>query len=142
MAKLVNLHIYTPYRLFFSGPVEAVVADIADGQIGILADHTPIMAPLKTSILKILDPDGTWKAAAVAEGILEVTTEGIVILSAAAEWPEEINRERALEAKRQAEDHLQEEDLFVFDTLHTRARLERAKNRLALLELTQHSKSL
>jgi len=131
MAKLVNLQVHTPYRLFFSGAVEAVVADLADGQIGVRADHTPFIAPLKTSILRILDSEGTWKEAAVTEGVMEVNEEGIIVLSGAAEWPEEIDRDRALKAKEQAEGELTDTQ-FVFDTLRTKARLARANNRLAV----------
>jgi len=59
-----------------------VVADLADGQIGVRADHTPFIAPLKTSVLRILDSEGTWKEAAVTEGVMEVNEEGIIVLPA------------------------------------------------------------
>ncbi|MFA6507880.1 MAG: ATP synthase F1 subunit epsilon [Treponemataceae bacterium] len=129
MARLFSLQVHTPYRLFFSGQVEAFVADIADGQIGVRAGRSPFTAPLKTCILRILDADGVWKIAAVTEGVIEVTFDGAVVLSGAAEWPQEIDRLRAEDALKRAEERLGA-SMLKFEASRARSSLLRAQNRL------------
>jgi len=133
MSALFRLEVHTPYRLFFSGMVNALVADVADGQIGILAGHNPVIAPLKTGVLKILREDGVWVEAAVSLGMLVVSADKTTILSGAAEWPQEIDRERALAARTRAEERLGGE-AFQFEKEVARAGLARAANRLAVKE--------
>jgi F-type H+-transporting ATPase subunit epsilon len=136
MAALFNLEIHTPYRLFFSGQVEALVADIADGQIGVQAGRSPFIAPLRTGSIRILGKDQVWKEAAVSEGVLEVSPELVTVVSGAAEWPEEIDRTRAMEAKRRAQERLNE-DMLAFEAARARASLARADNRLIVKDRTQ-----
>ena len=132
MARLFKLEVHTPHRLFFSGQVEAFVATLADGEIGVYAGRAPFTAPMKTCVLGIKGKDGTWKAAAVTAGIVEVTREGATVLADSAEWPEEIDRGRAEEAKKNAEERLGE-PLLRFEAVSVRASLARAENRLSVL---------
>lgn len=134
MARLFSLQVHTPYRLFFSDQVEAFVADIADGQIGVRAGRAPFTAPLKTCILRILDKEGAWRVAAVTEGVVEVTSEGSVILAGAAEWPGEIDRARAEEALKRAEERLGN-SMLSFESSRARSSLARAQNRLKAIDL-------
>ena len=129
MAVLFPLEIYTPYRLFYSGPVEAIVLTLADGDAAVYANHSRFTAPVIPCLLKIKDKDGNWKTAFVSEGILEVTSHKTVLLSDTAEWPAEIDYERAKAAKERAEEALLEEE-FKFDTKNTAASLRRANMRI------------
>ncbi len=133
MARLFKLEVHTPHRLFFSGRVEAFTARLADGEIGVYAGRSPFTAPLQTSALRIKGEDGVWKEAAVTTGIVEMTAEGAVVLASAAEWPEEIDRERAEEAKKRAEERLAE-TMLKFEAVRARSSYDRAVNRLAVLE--------
>ena len=129
MAELVPLELHTPYRRFYKGKVEMIILTLPDGEIGILAHHAAITAPVKPCLLKIKDKDGQWRTAFSYEGILEVAGGKTVLMADAAEWPGEIDRERALEAKKQAEEALATAS-FKFEAETARLKLERADMRL------------
>jgi F-type H+-transporting ATPase subunit epsilon len=129
MPALFTFEVHTPYRPFFSDSVEAVTTTLNDGEIGIYADHSPFTAPVCTGILKIKDKTGQWKEAFTTEGILEVAGEKTVLLVEAAEWPDEIDYNRALAAKRRAEEILKTR-ILKFETINARAKLKRAETRL------------
>lgn len=133
MARLFKLEIHTPHRLFFSGDVECFIATLADGEIGVYAGRSPFTAPLMTCGLRIKGEDGVWKEAAVTTGIVEVTRAGAIVLASSAEWPEEIDRERAEEAIKRAEERLDETHLK-FETVRAQSSYERATNRLSVLD--------
>lgn len=125
-----KLEIYTPYRLFFSADVQAAVLRLADGEAGIYAGHSLFTAPVRSCVLRLREKDGAWKAAFVANGIIEVKRHKTVLLADAAEWPEEIDRERAEAARKEAESAL-EGSSFKFEHLAAKEQLLRAKMRLA-----------
>ncbi|MDR1249182.1 MAG: ATP synthase F1 subunit epsilon [Treponema sp.] len=129
MAELFAFEAHTPCRLFFKDRVQAVTLTLQDGEIGILARHEDITARVKSCLLKIKGGDGRWQTAFASEGILEVAGGKTVFMADSAEWPEEIDRDRALEAKRQAEAVLQTPS-FRFEAENARLRLERAEMRL------------
>ncbi|MDR2052826.1 MAG: ATP synthase F1 subunit epsilon [Treponema sp.] len=135
-AELFNLEIHTPYRLFFIDKVEAITLTLEDGEIGIYANHSFMIAPIKTGILRIKDKDGLWKNAFVTEGILEVSGHRTVLLVDAAEWPDEIDRDRALTAKKRAEEELKE-GVIRFEAENARLNLKRAETRLKVYDLRE-----
>jgi F-type H+-transporting ATPase subunit epsilon len=134
VADLYTFEVHTPYRLFYKGKVEAVSVTLLDGEIGIYAHHTAVTAPVKPCLVKIKDKDGQWKTGFVSEGILEVAGGKTVLMVDSAEWPDEIDHERALEAKRQAEITLKNAS-FKFETETAKQKLERAEMRLKAWEL-------
>ncbi|MDR0496425.1 MAG: ATP synthase F1 subunit epsilon [Treponema sp.] len=107
MTTLFSFEVYTPNRIFCSESVEAIVLSLIDGDVGIYANHAFLTAPVVPCLLNIKDKDGKWKTAFTAEGILEVTHHKTVLVSDAAEWPSEIDYERALKAKERAEESIQ-----------------------------------
>lgn len=104
-----------------------VVAPGIEGELGIMAGHIPLVTRLKIGVLKILTPEEEITVA-VSEGYMEVTGERVLILAEAAELPEEIDVERALEAKRRAEERLATADKV--DFARAQASLQRAVTRL------------
>jgi F-type H+-transporting ATPase subunit epsilon len=134
MAELFTLEVHTPYRLFFKGKIEALTVMLEDGEIGILAHHEAVTAQVKPCLLKIKDRDGRWQTAFASEGILEVAGGKTVLLADSAEWPDEIDHDRAMEAKRRAEEVLQNPG-FRFEAESARQKLERAEMRLKAWEL-------
>jgi F-type H+-transporting ATPase subunit epsilon len=134
VADLYTFEVHTPYRLFYKGKVEAVSVTLLDGEIGIRAHHVAITAPVKPCLVKIKDRDGQWKTGFVSEGILEVAGGKTVLMVDSAEWPDEIDHERALEAKQHAEEILRNAS-FKFEAETAKQKLERAKMRLKAWEL-------
>ncbi|GHV82313.1 ATP synthase epsilon chain [Spirochaetia bacterium] len=133
MPALFNLEVHTPYRLFFSDKVEAIVLTLTDGEVGIYANHSFFTAPLKTGVLRIKDQEGEWKSAFTTDGILEVSGHRTVLMVDAAEWPEEIDYDRALAAKERAQAQL-DEGTFKFETEKVRADLKRAETRIRVAQ--------
>jgi F-type H+-transporting ATPase subunit epsilon len=136
MAALFNFEVHTPYRLFFSGSVQAITLTLVDGEVGVYAHHSPFTAPAVSCILRIKDDQGLWKNAFITGGILEVKEHKNVLMVDAAEWPEEIDRDRAEAAKRQAREAL-ETAMLKFEIDNARARLRRAELRLKAWELRE-----
>jgi len=126
MVNLFNFEVHSLRRLFYSGKVQAVTVSLEDGEIGILAHHSPFSAHTVTGSLRIKDENGSWRIAFVCSGILEVKDHKTVLMVETAEWPEEINLEQILENKKQTEEMLKDTRLR-FET-------ERAKKRLHHLE--------
>ena len=137
MAILFPFEVYTPYHVFYSGSVEAIVLTLIDGEAAIYANHAFLTAPIIPCLLKIKDKDGTWKTAFIAEGMLEVTQHKTVLLSDAAEWSGEIDYERAKTAKEKAEQTL-ESGMFKFETDSALASLKRANMRIKVHEAYRH----
>lgn len=133
MAVTFIFEVHTPFRLFFSGPVEAITLTLIDGEVGVYANHTAFTAPVVPCILKIKDKDGNWKIAFISGGILEVKNHKTVLVSDTAEWPEEIDLQRAMNAKQQAEAKLAE-GTFRFETETVAASLKRANIRIRVKE--------
>jgi F-type H+-transporting ATPase subunit epsilon len=133
---LFKFEVHTPYRRFFSDEVEAVTLTLPDGEITVYANHSFFTAPVLAGILKIKDKAGAWKSAFIAEGLLEVKSHNTILMADAAEWPEEIDRARALEARQKAEETISL-GMFKFETVAAEAALRRARFRLKAAELAQ-----
>ena len=129
MAVLFSFEVHTPYRLFFSGPVEAVVLTLIDGEVGVYANHVAFTAPVVPCLLKFRNKDGDWKTAFISEGILEVNSHKTILVSDAAEWPWEIDYERAVRAKEEAEEIIAA-GMLKFETETAAASLRRANLRI------------
>jgi F-type H+-transporting ATPase subunit epsilon len=132
MPMSYTLEIYTPYRLFFSDSVEAIVLTIADGEICVYANHDRFTAPVKCCISKIKDLKGVWKTAFINDGIIEVKRHKTILLVESANWPEEIDRDRVMHSKNEAEKVLNS-DPFYFERITAQQRIRRAEVRLKAL---------
>ncbi|MDR1972521.1 MAG: ATP synthase F1 subunit epsilon [Treponema sp.] len=140
MAVLFPFEVHTPYRRFFSDQIEALVITLIDGEIGVYANHSAFTAPVETGIMKIKDKDGTWRSAFTTDGILEVKEHKTVLMVDAAEWPDEIDGDRAEAAKQRAEEILNAGALK-FETDRAASSLKRATFRLKVRDLRRNADS-
>ena len=122
--------ILTPYRRFFSGKVESATFVTHDGQIEILANHESLVAPVGVGQLRLV-VDGKVKRAAITEGFARVKGGQIDIFVDAAEWPEEIDLERAERALGRAAKRLATETL-AWRVEASKRSAARAHNRIAV----------
>jgi F-type H+-transporting ATPase subunit epsilon len=134
MPVLFDFEVHTPYRLFFNGKVESIILTITDGEIGVYAHHAAFSSPVLSCILHIKDKDGISRPAFITDGILEVKDHKTVLMVDIAEWPEEIDTERARADKQEAEAEI-DPDSFKFELERAKARLRRAEFRLKTSEL-------
>jgi F-type H+-transporting ATPase subunit epsilon len=133
MSVLFNFEVHTPYRPFFTGMVESIVLVLVDGEVGIYANHSSFTAPVVSCILRIKDDKGVSRSAFITDGILEVKDHKTVLMVDAAEWPEEIDLERARAAKQAAEETVKAAS-FKFELGRAKAHLRRAEFRLRACE--------
>ena len=86
-----SLVLLSPDREWFAGPVVSVVAPGADGELGVLAHHIPMVAGLKAGVATVRLADGKILYFAVDGGVLGVQKNGVRLLTgrvAAADTPE------------------------------------------------------
>ncbi|WP_130805738.1 F0F1 ATP synthase subunit epsilon [Senegalia massiliensis] len=128
MSATFDLEIVTPDRKFFEDEVEMVVVRGLEGDVGILKNHTPYVTPLAIGRVKIKQ-NGKYREATVAEGYLDVTKTKTTIVTDAAEWPEEIDLNRAELAKKRAEERLKRKENDM-DAQRAEIALKKAINRI------------
>jgi len=94
-------------RSLFEGDVEFIIATGADGELGVLARHAPLMTVLKPGALRIQETfGGPEELLFVGGGFLEVLPDRVTVLADVAEHAEEISVERAEEARKRAQERL------------------------------------
>jgi F-type H+-transporting ATPase subunit epsilon len=101
----IHLEIVTPARLLVSADVDEIVVPGADGYLGILPGHTPLLASLQAGELWYRQGNDKHYLA-VLFGYVEVRPDGVTILANGAEAAEEIDVTRAEAAKKRAEEAL------------------------------------
>lgn len=126
--KTVKVNIVTPDGPVYDADIEMVSVRAESGDLGILPGHIPTVAPLKIGAVR-LKKDGQTELAAVSGGFLEVRPDQVTILAQAAETAESIDKERALAAKKRAEDRLNKRSDDT-DIRRAELALQRAVNRL------------
>ncbi|MBI2832229.1 MAG: F0F1 ATP synthase subunit epsilon [Chloroflexi bacterium] len=131
MATL-KLDVVTAEGTVFSDEVELIVAPGAEGQLGILPHHTPLMTMLQPGELRF-KKGGEDTYLAVSGGFLEVRPDRVIVLADTAERAEEIDRERAEEAKKRAEERMAH-PLPGIDMARAEAALHRSIARLKVAE--------
>ncbi|MEE6635926.1 F0F1 ATP synthase subunit epsilon [Limosilactobacillus pontis] len=84
-----------------------VIMNTAGGQMGIMANHVPLIAALEISTVRIKHSEGTAEVAAVNGGIIQFDGHQALIVADSAEMPEEIDIQRAEEAKKRSESEIE-----------------------------------
>ena len=108
--KKFQLEVISPERVFYTGDVEMVELTTIEGEIGVYADHIPLTTILAPGVMTITESADVLKEAAVLEGFMEITQDKVTILAQSCEWPDEIDLNRANEAKARAERRIKSND--------------------------------
>jgi F-type H+-transporting ATPase subunit epsilon len=122
--------ILTPYRRFYSGKAESVTFVTYDGQIEIMAGHDSLVAPVRIGQLRLVS-GGHVRKAAVSDGFARIADGKVDLFVDAAEWPEEIDRERAEAALGRATKRIATEAM-AWRVAASRRAVARAQNRIAV----------
>ncbi len=101
----IKCEIVSQDRQVFNGEAEMVVIPGAAGQMGILPHHAPVLTSLNYGIITVKTKSGE-EHFTVAGGIAEVQPDQVTILADAAENVEEIDVDRALQARQRAEESI------------------------------------
>lgn len=135
MAKL-QFEVITGERVVYQdSDVDMVVAPGAEGQLGILPRHAPLVTLLQPGELRV-KKGGAETSMVVTGGFMEVTGDRVLVLADAAEHSEEIDLARAEEARRRAQERLADRRTET-DVAATEAALRRSLIRLRVARRRQ-----
>jgi F-type H+-transporting ATPase subunit epsilon len=137
LPEQIRLDIVTPDKLVARDSVSAVTLPGKNGFLGILPGHAPLLTELLPGELNYLR-DGVKHYVAVNWGFAEVLPARVIVLVQTAERAEEIDEERAEQAKLRAEERLKRFTDPQVDMERAREALRRA---LARLETVRHAES-
>ena len=126
--KTFRLLVNTPDRVFYNDALTMVELSTPAGEMGGYAEHIPLTSVLVPCVMNI-HVDGDVKKAAVHGGIVEILQDKVTVLAEIAEWPEEIDVNRANEARTRAERRLSSNDPQI-DVVRAEAALKRSLARL------------
>lgn len=101
----LNLEIVTAERVVYKDDVDFVSAPGADGSLGILPRHAPLISVLKAGELHYRK-GGDETSLAIGGGFIEVLNNKVTVLADSAERSEEIDLGRAEESRKRAEQTL------------------------------------
>lgn len=105
--NLFDLKIICPDRVFYEGKASMLEFNTSEGEVGIYKNHVPMTMIIAPGVMTITEENSS-KEAAVHAGFVEVLQDSITVLAEVAEWPDEIDINRAEEAKVRAERRLSE----------------------------------
>ena len=81
MADMVEFELVSPSRLLKSEPVEMVIVPGAEGDIGVLPNHSPLICTVRPGVIKMYEGGKVSEEIFVAGGFCEVSTERCTVLS-------------------------------------------------------------
>ena len=133
MADELKLEIVTPEKMVFSGQIEEVTIPGTEGEFGVLRGHEAFLSSVDIGELNYVK-DGKKIYYAVNTGYAEVTADKVTILIETAERSDDIDKERAMRAKDNAESRLGQLTKEDADFEIMRAALARAIARISVAE--------
>ena len=80
----LNVRVITPDKVVWDAATEELILPSSTGQIGILADHAPLLTALDIGVMK-LKSNGGWTSIVLMEGFAEVEENKVTILCNGAE---------------------------------------------------------
>jgi len=136
-ANTLHAEVLTPEGSVFEGDVERLSTRTAVGEIGILANHVPVLARLMPTTLRLVKSGGDTEVFAQAEGWLQVFANEALVLVGECVPPDQLDKGTLEERVKDAEQRLEEaeEGTAAYD------QAERDKARAeAFIEVTEHSR--
>lgn len=124
-----NVKILATDKAFYEGKCLSLVIPSTNGQYGILANHYNMFGAITPGFLKIKYDEEHEEVVAVSSGMFKIEKNETLILVDSIERPDEIDINRAKEAKIKAEEQLLHK-MSRQEFYTTQARLARAINRL------------
>ncbi|MBN8926797.1 MAG: ATP synthase F1 subunit epsilon [Rhodospirillales bacterium 69-11] len=129
-----NLEIVSPEKLLLSRPVDMVVIPAAEGDMGVLEGHTPMIVALRGGTIALYEGDRITDQLYVAGGFAEVTPERCTVLANEAIPLAELSRTEA--ERRLAEAEAAYEAADKREGVLEDAALDRVQSARAMVEAT------
>ena len=84
--KTFKFVISTPDGNFYDGDIVKVSLRGTEGDLAVMANHTPFVTSVKPCRAHIELEDGTLKYFSLERGLLSVSLESVTLMSGSAEW--------------------------------------------------------
>ena len=134
MAMTVHVDIVSAEEEIFSGLAEFVALPGESGELGILPGHMPLMTRIKPGAVRVKVPNQSEEELVfVAGGLLEVQPGLVTVLADTAIRGKDLDEAKALEAKKRAEEALQNQNAEI-DYAQASAELAEAIAQLAAIK--------
>src|SRR5690606_41493986 len=107
MAMTVHCDIVSAEEYLFAGLVEMVVVSGSQGDLGVNYGHAPLLTDLKPGPVRIIKQNGEEEIYYLSGGYIEVQPHAVSILADTALRADDLDEASALEAKKLAEQQMQ-----------------------------------
>ena len=131
MAKELFLEVVTPQNAIVSEEAQIVVAPGSEGEFGALKGHTTFLTSLKVGTLRYKDANGKERYLFINGGFAEVLPDKVTILAESAERRQDIDTQRATNAKERAQKRIAAKAADT-DLVRAEAALRRALHRISI----------
>lgn len=132
--RVFTVEIITPERVFYRGEADFIEFTTADGDIGVYKNHIPLTTVLAPGVVTIHNGEDVKKAVLHA-GFVEILGDKVNLLVEIAEWPDEIDVNRAMAAKERAEERLGDRTTGDVDVARAEYALKKALLRIGAADL-------
>ncbi|MFL0427516.1 F0F1 ATP synthase subunit epsilon [Moraxella sp. 179-F 1C4 NHS] len=106
MATL-QCNVVSAKETIYSGEISMLIATGVEGEVGILPGHIPFITLLKPGTMQIKTSNGNDEMVYVSGGVLEVQPHLVTVLADTAVRANDLDEAKILEARRHAEQTLQ-----------------------------------
>lgn len=104
--RIFKVEIITPDRVFYTGDAVMIEFNTTAGEIGVYKKHIPLTTVLAPGVVTIHQDGEDNVVAVVHSGFAEILPDKVTLLAEIAEWPEEIDKNRAEAAMKRAQERL------------------------------------
>lgn len=105
--KTFKLEIISTEKKFYEGDISFAEFHTTEGDVGIYPKHIPMTLFLVPGVASFVTSEGK-KVAVIHSGFIVILEDKISVLAESVEWPDEIDVNRAKEAKERAEARIAE----------------------------------
>jgi F-type H+-transporting ATPase subunit epsilon len=112
----LNVRVITPDKVVWDAIADELILPSSTGQIGILADHAPLLTALDIGVMR-LKSDASWTSIVLMEGFAEVEKNRVTILCNGAEEGSSIDL-------KTAQDELEKVTLLVDEATTKKEKIE------------------
>ncbi|MFT6927336.1 MAG: F-type H+-transporting ATPase subunit epsilon [Psychromonas sp.] len=105
-AMTTHLDVVSAEESLFSGRVSHLQVSGQEGDLGVMPGHTPLLTPIKPGMVKMVKQHGVEEVFYISGGFLEVQPGGVTVLADTAIRGQDLDKAKAEEAKRSAQEQM------------------------------------
>jgi len=125
----INLEIITPEKTIYKDVINSITIPGTLGSFQVLKDHAPLISSFEVGVITV-QKNGNKNYFSTSGGTVEVEKNKILVLADSVEKVDEIDTDRARQAKERAEQRLARKHEAEINDSRAEAALKRAVNRI------------